>query len=106
MKVSTATQVVASQVHQHHVLGALLLVSQQLLGDAAVLVDVGAARARAGDRARRHVAPADRQQRLGACAGDLEVAEVEEVHVGAGIDRPQAAVDRERLHRRRRGPTL
>ena len=50
--------------------------------------------------------PADRQQRLGARAGDLEVAEVQEVHVRARVDRAQAAVDRERLDRHRRRPAL
>ena len=42
-------------------------------------------------------APVDGQQRLGAGSRDLEVAEVEEVHVRAGVDRAQAAVDREWL---------
>ena len=39
----------------------------------------------------------DRQQRLGRGADDLEVLEVEEVHVRRRVDRAQAAVDRERL---------
>ena len=39
-------------------------------------------------------------------AGDLEVAEVEEVHVRARVDRAQAAVDRERLDRHLRRPAL
>ena len=47
-----------------------------------------------------------RQQRLRAGARDLEVAEVQEVHVGTRVHRAQAAVDRERLHRHRRRPAL
>ena len=41
--------------------------------------------------------PLDRQQRLGARAGDLEVAEVQVVHVRARVHRAQPAVDRERV---------
>ena len=47
-------------------------------------------------------AAVDRQQRLGRGADDLEVLEVEEVHVRRRVDRAQPAVDRERLDRRRR----
>ena len=108
MNVSTSTravladaaEVVAAEVDEHHVLGALLLVGQQLRGDRDVLLGVGAARARAGDRARRDAAAGDGQQRLGAGAGDLEVAEVEEVHVRRRVDGAQPAVDRERVDRR------
>ncbi len=101
-----AAQVVAPEVDEHDVLGALLLVGQQLGGDAPVLLGRGPARAGAGDRLGRDVAPGDRQQRLGARTGDLEVAEVEEVHVGARVDGAQATVDRERLDRRGRRPAL
>ena len=73
---------------------------------ALVLVDRRAARPRAGDRARRDAAAVDGQQRLGRGADDLEVLEVEEVHVRRRVDRPQAAVDRERLDRRGRRPAL
>ena len=73
MNVSTCTEPYSQtrprslrpEVDEHHVLGALLLVGQQLGGDARVLVRVGAARARAGDRARRDVRAGDGQQRLG-----------------------------------------
>ena len=86
-----AAEVVAPEVDEHHVLGALLLVGQQL-------VRVGVApRARAGDRASRRVPAGDRQQRLGRGAGDLEVQEVQEVHVGRRVDDAQPAVDRERV---------
>ncbi len=87
-------------------LGALLLVGQQLGGDPLVLLEVAAARARAGDRAGRHVVAGDGEQRLGRRAGDLEVAEVEVVHVRRRVDRPQPAVDRERLLVDRGAPAL
>ena len=99
-------EVVAAEVDEHHVLGALLLVGEQLRGDAAVGLGVVAARARARDRARGDAAARDGQQRLRAGAGDLEVLEVEEVHVRRRVDRAQAAVDRERLDRHRRRPAL
>ncbi len=83
-------------------LGALLGVGQELLGDARVLGGVGAARPGAPDRPRRHVPPAHGQQRLGRRARDLEVQEVQEVHVGARVDHAQAPVDRENGRRRPR----
>ena len=53
-------EVVASEVDEHDVLGALLLVGQQTLGDHRVLGGVGAARARPGDGPRRDVVAASR----------------------------------------------
>ena len=97
-----APEVVAAQVDEHHVLGALLLIGEQLGGHGPVLVGVGPAGAGTGDRTRADAAAVDGDQRLGTGAGDLEVPEVQEVHIGAGVDRPQAAVDRERLDRHRR----
>ena len=81
-------------------------IGEQGLGLAPVLLLGGAARIGAGDRPRLDPAAADLDQRLGRGAGDLEVAELEEVHVRRGVDRPQAAVDRERLDRRRRREAL
>ena len=92
-----AAEVVAAEVDEHDVLGALLLVGEQLLGDPLVVLERRAARARAGDRPRRDVAAGDGQHRLGRGAGDLEVEEVQEVHVRARVDDPQPAVDRERV---------
>ena len=101
-----AAEVVAAEVDQHHVLGPLLGVVDQALGEAAVLLLVCAARVGAGDRPRLDPVAADLDQRLRRGAGDLEVAELEEVHVGRGVDRAQAAVDREGLDRRRRREAL
>ena len=109
MNVSTSTravlahaaEVVAAEVDEHHVLGALLLVGEQLLGD----------------RAR----PRRRRRRAGACrrSGASRRARPETVSSGSGeaptiwkssksrkymygrrVDRAQPAVDRERLDRR------
>ena len=49
-------EVVAPEVDEHHVLGALLGVGEELVGDPEVLGGRGAARARAGDRPRGDVA--------------------------------------------------
>ena len=46
-------EVVAGQVDEHHVLGALLRVGEQLLGERGVLLRRGAARPGAGDRVQR-----------------------------------------------------
>ena len=62
MNVSTSTaarlahpaEIVAAEIDEHHVLGSLLLVLQQLLRDPLVLGDVRPARARARDRPRAH----------------------------------------------------
>ena len=114
MNVSTSTravlahaaEVVAAEVDEHHVLGALLLVGEQVCGDRLVLVGVAAARARAGDRPRRGAPAGHGDERLGRGADDLEVLEVEEVHVGRRVDRAQPAVDRERVDVDLGGPAL
>ena len=49
-----AADVVAAEIEQHQVLGALLRIGQQFGFERLVLVRRGAARARAGDRADGH----------------------------------------------------
>ena len=102
-----APEVVAAEVDEHHVLGALLLVGEQVCGDRVVL----ARRRRRAGACRRSGAcvtrpPRHGHERLGRGADDLEVLEVEEVHVRRRVDRPQPAVDRERLDGDRRRPAL
>ena len=80
-----ATQIVSPEIDEHHVLGALLLVLEQARGDHDVLLGVGAARARAGDRPRGDGAAGDGQQRLGAGAGDLEVRKSRKYMYGDGL---------------------
>jgi hypothetical protein len=93
-----AAEVVAPEVHEHHVLGALLGVGEQVARLLEVLLDRVRARPRAGDRALPHGAAGHGHERLRRGARDLEVLEVEEVHVRARVDGAQAAVDRERVH--------
>ena len=97
-----AADVVAAEVEQHQVLGALLRIGEQLLLQRLVLVRRRAARPRAGDRADRHRAVAHAHQDLRARAGDREAAEVEEVEERRRIDPAQRAVERERRQRERR----
>ena len=67
-----AAEVVAAEVHEHHVLGALLGVAAQLVGEPVVVGRRRAARPRAGDRVRRHAVADDLEQQLRAGADDLE----------------------------------
>ncbi len=90
-----APDVVAAEIHQHHVLGALFRVRQQLLGERRVFVGRLAARARAGDRPQCDVAVLKPHQDFGRCADDVKIVEVEEKHVGRGIERAQRAIQRE-----------
>ena len=63
--VAHATEVVAPEVDEHQVLGALLLVGEQLLGERVVLLGRRPAPARAGDRVQQRPAVIDLDQRLG-----------------------------------------
>ena len=65
-------QVVAPEVDEHHVLGALLRIALELLGEQGVLAGVGAARPGAGDRVGRQPVALDLEQQLGRRADDLE----------------------------------
>ena len=69
-----APEVVAAEVDEHDVLGALLLVGEQVGAQAAVLGGGRAARARAGERAREHRVALDAHERLGARAHERHVA--------------------------------
>ena len=92
-------EVVATEVDQHDVFGAFLLVRQQVFGQRTVFVRRGAALAGAGDRPHGHLVAFETGQDFRAGADDVRVAEVEEIHVGRRIQRAQRAIDR---HRRRR----
>ena len=67
-----ATEVVAPEVHEHHVLGALLRVPAQLVGQAVVVRGGRAAGPGAGDWVRRHAVAHDLEQELRAGSDDLE----------------------------------
>ena len=93
-----ASHVVASEVHEHHVLGDLLLVVEHLGLEDRVVGLAGSAGARTGDRPRGDPVPVDAHEHLRRSAHDLAVPGVEEVHVGRRIERAQDAIERERVH--------
>ena len=95
-----AADVVAAQVDEHDVLGALLGIGQQLFGQGTVLGLVGAAAAGAGQRPDRHRPVLDAHQDLGRAADQGEIAERQVEEKRAGIHHPQHAVDVERVGRR------
>ena len=98
-----AADVVAPEVDEHDVLGALLLVALQLLGRAARPLP-RCARAGACRRsdASATLPPFDAHQHLGRRADDRPAADAEEVHVRRRVDVPQRAIDRERVGVERR----
>jgi hypothetical protein len=93
-----AAQVVAAEVDEHDVLGALLGVGGELDGERVVLGRRGATAAGAGDRARLDAAALGAHQALGAAGHQRDGPEVEVAEVGARVDRAQRAVDGERVH--------
>ena len=83
--------IVAAEVEQHQVLGAFLLVRQQVGRQRLVFGRRPAPRARAGDGADGYRAAAHPHEDLGARANDLERAEVEVAERnGAGLTRRSA----------------
>jgi len=93
--------VVAAEIHEHHVLGDLLRIGQEFGRERLVGLAVAPARARAGDRPQRHVAPFLAHQDLGRGAHHLEVAELVVEHVRRRVDRAQRPVERDRRCRER-----
>jgi hypothetical protein len=78
------------------VLGALLGVREQLLGQATVDFGVGVARPGAGDRPGGHDSGRLAHQHLRRGAGERDVGGFEQNHVGAGVDQAQGAVELQR----------
>ena len=101
-----AADVVAAEVDEHDVLGALLLVPPQLLGQPLILVGRRAAAARAGNRMRLDVPAFDAHEHLRRGADDGLLAHADEEHVRRRVDVPQRAVDVERRRGRRRVEAL
>ena len=95
-----AADVVAAQVHQHDVLGALLGVGEQFRAPGA---DPPRGSRRAGG-CRRWAAPSPAVLTLDQISGDwsrrVEIAHLEVKHVRRGVDGAQGAVDVERVGRR------
>mmetsp|Transcript_29354 Transcript_29354/g.74802 ORF Transcript_29354/g.74802 Transcript_29354/m.74802 type:complete len:435 (-) Transcript_29354:763-2067(-) len=93
--------VVATQVHKHDVLRALLAVGQQLALQRRVLLRAGPAPARARQRAVGHHALAvHAAQDLGRRGHDDGAARLHVHHVGRGVDHAQRAVHLERRGKR------
>ena len=90
-----AADVVAAEIEQHQMLGALLRIGQQVGGERLVLGRRCAAPARAGDRADGDLAVAQPHQDLRARADDREAAEIEEEQEGRGVEPAQRAVEGE-----------
>ncbi len=70
-KLAHSAHVVAAQVHQHHVLGALLLVVEHLVGHRLVFLFSSPARAGSGNRPVLHLALVHAHQQLRRRSGQL-----------------------------------
>ena len=91
-----AREVVAAEVDEHHVLGAVLLGGEQPLG-------VALARPRrARDRVERRARALGLDERLGRGADERDPVELEQEEVRRRVDAPERAVERERRDRGRR----
>ena len=66
------TEVVPAEIDEHDVLGPLLWVTLELLGEEPILALVGAAGPGAGDRVGRQLVALDLEEELRARADDLE----------------------------------
>ena len=90
-----AREVVAAEIDEHHVLGAVLLGREQSL-------DVALGRlGRAGDGAEARVAVLARDEPLGRGADERDPVELEQEQIGRRVHAPQRAVDVERRGRGR-----
>ena len=93
-------EVVAPEVDEHHVLGALLRIALELLGQQRVLLRVDAARSGPGDRVGRQPVALDLEQQLRRRADDLEGGRPDEEQVRAGVDPAERPVQPDPVERR------
>ncbi len=93
-----AADIVATQIDQHHVLGAFLRVGQQFGFQCLVQFGRGAARAGAGDRAHSDHAIAQARQNFWRRTNHLGTADIEKIHVRRRIQCTQRAIH---IHRAR-----
>ena len=96
-KLHDAADVVAGQVDEHHVLGDLLRVLDELGGEPAVVLVGRAPTTGAGDRSGDHTTVEQLHHRLGRRADDGQLVAAHEVHVRARVDLAQHSVDVERI---------
>ena len=102
-----AADVVAAEVDQHHVLGALLQVAEQLSLEPRVFGRVGASPARAGERPGLDTPAFDLHELLGRGAHHVAVAsERQKEHVWRWVDGSKASVHVERAGREVLAKTL
>lgn len=104
--VADAVDVVAGQVDEHDVLGAVLEGAAQLVGQALVLLGRLAALDGARNGVRDDAAVLALDQQLGRGANDLEILAVNVEEVRRRVDGAQVAVDVERVQVRRAGEAL
>ena len=83
---SDSAKVVARQVDEHHVLGALLAIGEQVPREVIVGSGRGAARSRAGDGMGKEVARFDPEEEFRAGADYLELRHANEEEVWAWAD--------------------
>ena len=103
-RLADPAQVIAAQVHQHHVFGPLLGIGQQIRLKGPVFALVGAPGPGAGDRSQggfdrtwppwgAGIERIGLHHHLRAGADQVPAAEVEEGHIGGWVNHPQAAVE-------------
>ncbi len=97
-----AAHIVASEIEQHQMLGALLGIGHQLVRKARIVFRRCTAPARAGDGPDRHRAVAQPHQNLGARTHDREARKREMIEEWRRIEPAKRAIERER--RQREGP--
>ena len=84
-EVADAANIVAPEIDEHHVLGTLLLTALQFLGEAKIVLVIGATRPSARDRVRLDPPAFDPDEHLGARADDRQLPHAHEIHVGDGF---------------------
>jgi hypothetical protein len=92
-ELTDAPQIVTSQIHQHHVLGALFFVGQQAGGEGGVFLLVRTAGTSAGDGPVFEFALATANQHLGRRADQGLSTAPQQEHVGRGIEQAEGAID-------------
>ena len=92
-----AADVVSAQIDEHHVLGALLLVAFELLGQAKILFRAAPARAGPRDRMRLDMRPLDADQHFRRRPDEGDATHSDEIHVRRRVDVPERAVNGERI---------
>ena len=101
-----AAAVVATEVKQLRMFGALFLIGQQLSRQCGILFRRGAAFAGAGDRPDGNAIAFQSHENFRRSADDMKVFEIEVEHVGRGVQAAQGAIERHRIGLERLGHAL